>query len=310
MSVCPITYQPIGAGEKYSKEGLHLLSPKLISLNDLPYSAEEQRREAVARATKMSIQGVQPKLSAKLDVSNQSFVVVDNGGEYILKPQNDSYPELPQNEDLTMRLGRIAGIEIPLHGLIYSKDGSLTYFIKRFDRIGKKKKIAVEDFAQLSGKSRDTKYDSSMEKVITVLDTFCTFPAIEKVKLFRLTLFNFLVGNEDMHLKNFSLIRRDSKIELTPAYDLLNTTIVLRGDVEEIALPIDGRKKNLTQQLFLKYFGSERLKLSQKVIEETLQIFQNSFIEWQRMIAISFLSNPFKEKYKELMSRRRKILGV
>ena len=267
MSICPITYQPIKAGDKYSSDGLRLLSKKITTLHELPYSAEEQRLEAVARATKMSVQGVQPKLSAKLDTRSQGFIIVDNGGEYILKPQSHLYAELPQNEDLTMRLARIAGIEVPLHGLVYSKDGSLTYFIKRFDRVAKKKKVAVEDFAQLSGKSRDTKYDSSMEKIAAILDKHCTFPVIEKLKLFQLTLFNFLIGNEDMHLKNFSLIRRDSKIELSPAYDLLNTTIVLRGDVEEIALPIDDRKRNLTQQLFLKYYGGERLLLAPKVIE-------------------------------------------
>lgn len=93
------------------------------------------------------------------------------------------------------------------------KDNSLTYFVKRFDRTGRHKKMAVEDFAQLSGASRETKYKSSMEKVVKILDRFCTFPAVEKVKLFELTLFNFLVGNEDMHLKNFSLIRNEDKKE-------------------------------------------------------------------------------------------------
>ena len=102
-----------------------------------------------------------------------------------------------------MRLAAAGGVAVPLHGLMYAKDGSLTYFIKRFDREGRKGKLAVEDFAQLMGRSRDTKYDGSMEKVAQVVETHCTFPAIEKIKLFRLTLVNFLLGNEDMHLKKF-----------------------------------------------------------------------------------------------------------
>jgi serine/threonine-protein kinase HipA len=134
----------------------------------------------------MSVQGIQPKLSATLNVSRQRFEVVDIGGHYILKPQNPQFPQLPENEDLSMRLAGAAGIDVPLHGLVYSKDGSFTYFIKRFDRIGRNKKLAVEDFAQLFGLSRETKYDASMEKVAAVIEKYCTFPALEKIKLFRL----------------------------------------------------------------------------------------------------------------------------
>ena len=151
---------------------------------------------------------MQPKLSAALNVRDGVFEVVDLGGRYILKPQVERYKHLPENEDVTMRLAATVGIEIPLHGLVYSKDGSLTYFIRRYDRKGQKDKVHVEDFAQLSGASRDTKYDSSMERVADIVEKFCTFPAIEKLKLFKRTVFSFLVGNEDMHLKNFSLIVR------------------------------------------------------------------------------------------------------
>lgn len=71
---------------------------------------------------------------------------------------------LPENEDLSMRLAAAAGLDTPLHGLIYAKDGSLTYFIKRFDQIGRNRKLAVEDFAQLMGLDRDTKYDASNQR--------------------------------------------------------------------------------------------------------------------------------------------------
>jgi serine/threonine-protein kinase HipA len=137
-------------------------------------------------------------------------------------------------------------------------------FQKRFDRIGHNKKLALEGFAQLSNEDRHTKYNSSMEKVITVIEKFCTFPKIEFVKLFKLTLFNFLVGNEDMHLKNFSLITKNKKISLSPAYDLLNSTISQKNAKEEIALPIRGRKSNLTKRDFFDYFAVERLGLNPK----------------------------------------------
>ncbi len=87
MNRCPITYEVCGE-ERYSRRGLNLLSRGLTHLNDLPYTAQEQREEAVARTARMSIQGVQPKLSARLKVREGSLEVVDIGGRYILKPQS------------------------------------------------------------------------------------------------------------------------------------------------------------------------------------------------------------------------------
>jgi serine/threonine-protein kinase HipA len=303
MNRCPITYELCGE-QKYSAQGLKLLSPKLKDLLDFPYNKGDQLKQAMARATKMSIQGVQPKLSARLNVSAGIFEIADQGGNFMIKPQNDLYEELPENEDLTMRLAALAGIEIPLHGMIYSKDGSRSYFIKRFDRLPKKKRVAVEDFAQLTGQTRETKYSSSMEKVAGVLDQFCTFPLIEKQKLFRLTIFNFLCGNEDMHLKNFSLIRRNGKVEISPSYDLLNTTIAMSNPQEEFALTLAGRKSKITKENLIDYFGSERLGLTSIIIKKTLQEIENQKLKWYKQIQISFLSEEMKKKYVELMSLR------
>lgn len=308
MNRCPITYELCGK-ERYSFKGLRHLSPRLQSLRDFPFSAEEQRQEAAGRADKMSIQGVQPKLSARLNIKQGMFQIVDTGGLYILKPQNLLFPEIPQNEDLTMRLAGIAGIATPLHGMFYCKDGSLTYFIKRFDRAGKRGKIPVEDFAQLAGKSRDTKYDYSMEKLVSLIERHCTFPALEKVKLFRLTLFNFLAGNEDMHLKNFSLIRLGAKVELSPAYDLVNTTIALKTPAEELALPLRGKKNRFQAQDFFEYFGRERMNLTQKSLDRIVAAFQKSFPKWEEMIGNSFLSEENKAAYWDLVNQRRRVLS-
>lgn len=307
MNTCPITYEPCG-DKKYSEKGLKLLSRNLAYLEDFPFTQEEQLREAAARAAKMSIQGVQPKLSAKLKVKEGIFEVVDKGGEYILKPQNIMYPQLPENEDLTMRLAEEIYLEIPLHGLMYSKDQKLTYFIKRFDRYGKGKKYSVEDFAQLSGNNRDTKYNYSMEKVAGLIERFCTFPAIEKVKLFKLTIFNFLTGNEDQHLKNFSLITKDNKVTLTPFYDLINTTISLANPVEEIALPLKGKKNKLTKNVLVDYWGKERLGLNDQVINQVLNSITEKFEVWNELINKSFLSDQMKEKYILLLTERKNII--
>ena len=307
MSICPITYEVCEG--KYSPGGLQMLSRSLRELHDLPYTALDQVVEAAARAPKMSIQGVQPKLSAVLNTRKNGFEFVDTGGRYILKPQNPQYRSLPENEDLSMRLAGAAGIPVPLHGMVYSKDGSMTYFIRRFDRSGKKK-IAVEDFSQLMGLSRDTKYDSSMEKIARVIDEYCTFPAIEKIKLFRLTLVNFLIGNEDMHVKNFSLMTREGKTELTPAYDLLNTSIVLSDPKEEIALPIKGKKNKLDSEILIDYFGRDRLGLNEKIISTILNNLKETAPVWDRLINISFLPDEMKRDYMMLLEKRRERIVI
>jgi serine/threonine-protein kinase HipA len=309
MNLCPITYTPCGEN-RYSEAGLKLLGGGLRTLNDLEYTAEEQRKEAFNRASKMSIQGVQPKLSAVLSIKDGKFILVDKGGRYILKPQHQLYTQLPENEDLTMKLAYEIGLEIPIHGLLWSKDNTLTYFIKRFDRKGQIDKVPVEDFAQLAGLSRDTKYDYNMEKIVKLIDDFCTFPAIEKIKLFKLVIFNYLIGNEDSHLKNFSIITDDNQTRLSPCYDLVNSSIVLKEQDEEIALPINGKKKHLTRNILVNYFGIERCELTEKSIEKVLETISLAIPKWKTLIDISFLAKEMKVKYLDLLDGRLTTLKI
>jgi serine/threonine-protein kinase HipA len=303
MNRCPITYNPCG-DNRYSDTGLKLLSNELTSLKDLEYTAEEQRKEAFNRASKMSIPGIQPKLSARLRIKEEKFDIVDTGGRYILKPQHQYFPEMPENEDLTMKLANEIGLEIPLHGLVWSKDNTLTYFIKRFDRKGQNDKVPVEDFAQLAGLSRDTKYEYSMEKIVGLINSFCTFPAIEKLILFKLVIFNYLIGNDDQHLKNFSVITEDGMVKLSPCYDLLNTTIEYRKPDEEIALPLKGRKKHLIYHMLVKYYGLERCELTTKSVDKVLETVSSAIPIWKSLINSSFLSKGMKVKYLELLEMR------
>jgi serine/threonine-protein kinase HipA len=309
MNQCPITYAPCGES-RYSQAGLKFLNAGLKTLNDLEYTAEEQRKEAFNRAAKMSIQGVQPKLSAILSIKDEKFILVDKGGKYILKPQHQIFTQLPENEDLTMKLASEIGLEIPIHGLLWSKDNTLTYFIKRFDRKGQHDKVPVEDFAQLAGLNRDTKYDYSMEKIVKLIDDYCTFPAIEKIKLFKLVIFNYLIGNEDSHLKNFSIITDDNQVKLSPCYDLVNSTIVLKEQDEEIALPLKGKKKHLTRNILVDYFGIERCKLTDKSVEKVLETITLAIPKWKTLIDVSFLSKDMKVKYLDLLDGRLTTLKI
>lgn len=324
---CPLTYEilpaecsgfPISSTMNYGAycaDGLKMLSRNLKGLKVFPYTREEQINLAKRMAGKLSIQGVQPKLSAVLDVRQESFILTERGGTYILKPQNLLWAHLPENEDLVMDLAGMFGISVPLHGLIYGQDGSLTYFIRRFDRPSVRhpiqKKIAIEDFAQLSGKNRLVKYESSMEQVLKVIEQFTTFPMIEKQKFFRISLFNFIIGNEDMHLKNFSLIQNGKIIELSPAYDLLSTIVALEGQAhEEIALPLNGRKNRLTFYDWITYFAYERLNLPPKLVQIIFEELQNIYAPWYTHIDRSFLPESQKGALKNLIQKRLSIFNI
>lgn len=309
MNKCPLSYLPCGEG-KYLPEALRRLHRDLADLEDLPYSAQEQRSEALGRMHRMSIQGVQTKLSATLMVRKSTFELTDIQGTFIIKPQSDLYRCMPENEDLTMRMAAACGIETPWHGLIWCKDGTLSYVIRRFDRIGRNQKRAVEDFAQLAGLSRDTKYDYTTEKMIRLLDAHCTFPALEKLKFFRLLLFCFLTGNEDMHLKNFSLITQKGRVELSPAYDLLNTTLILEKTQDELALMLSGKRREFRRRELVDYFGLNKLALTPAAVQKVLNGFEKAFPAWLDLLERSFLEEDLKKGYRKLLEARSARLGL
>lgn len=302
MPQCLLTYNAISQG-CYSPDGLKKIDRNLKGLEIFDYTVDEQLLQAKKYATKLSIQGVQPKLSARLNVAKTRFDIVERKGNYILKPQHRDYAQLPENEDLSMKLAQMAGIDVPIHGLIRCKDESLTYFIKRFDRKGHGK-VPIEDFAQLSGSTRDTKYNYSMEKLAKLIAQYCTFPMLENIKLFRRVIFNFLIGNEDMHLKNYSIITQDKKIELSPAYDFLNTSIVVEQVEDEIALPICGKRSRLKREDLIDYFGVEILDLPQSEVSRILKAVMDKRNDWERLIRRSFLSESMQVAYLDLLDAR------
>jgi serine/threonine-protein kinase HipA len=304
-----ITNEPSAGPGPYSPAGLRLLDRRLQSLAPLPYTQQQLIEEAAARSVKMSIQGMQPKVSTVLRVTEGRMEVVDHDGRYIVKPPHLVYPELPENEALTMSLAATLGIEVPTHGLLLNHDQTHSYFIRRFDRVGWRKQ-PVEDFAQLSGASRDTKYDSSTEQLIEIIDRFCTFPALERMKFLDRLLCAYLTGNEDMHLKNWSLITRDDKVELAPAYDLLNSTIPHPRSREELALPLCGKKSNLCANDFWSYLAAERLGLSASLINQTKTRIAEACAGWPARIESSFLSPEMKARYLTLLEERRRKLSA
>ncbi len=253
----------------------------------------------------ISVPGVQPKLSMSLikeKPEKRLTVVGALGGQYIFKPPTVKYPEMPANEHLTMRIAEAFGIRVVPSSLIRLASGELSYITKRIDRSSAGEKIHMIDMFQIT--EAFDKYKSSTEKVGKAIDSYSDNTLLDKVFYYEIVLFSFLTGNNDMHLKNFSMIESASGWTLSPAYDLLNVSIILPDDTEELALTLAGKKKKLKRQDFEQL--GKTLGLNNKQIAGTFKRFllkKNSAMKW---IDKSFLSVDMKAAYKELMEKRYK----
>lgn len=286
-------------------------SKKIFGVNIppvLPYS-EKNMEELAAQViqTQVAVTGVQPKLSLHLASQEhpnlaKRFTIVGMWGGFILKPASPHYPELPEVEDLTMHLANIAKISIVPHSLIRLASGNLAYITKRIDRV-KKTKLHMEDMCQLTERLTEDKYRGSHEQVAKAILKFSVNPGLDVVNFFELVLFSFLTGNADMHLKNFSLLHQQAAGPiLSPAYDLVATTLVNPADDEDLALTLNGKKKKLNRNDFITAFKT--LGLDEKQQENIFKKMERAKKSWIEFIDISFLSNDLKTAYKNLLQNR------
>lgn len=266
----------------------------------------ELAREVVER--RISVPGVQAKLSMSLLKENKGqsdtrlTVVGALGGQYIFKPPSDRFPEMPQNEHLTMRMAEIFGIRVVSSSLIRLASGELSYITKRIDRKETGEKIHMIDMFQIT--EAFDKYKSSMEKVGKAINSYSDNTMLDTLIFFELTLFSFLIGNNDMHLKNFSMIESASGWLLSPAYDLLNASILNPDDKEELALSLSGKRNKLKRALFIQF--AEKLGLTDKQIKGVFKRFERNIPMAMELIDRSFLSEEMRNAYKEVFESRYK----
>ncbi len=275
---------------------------------ELPYTETQMEDLALQIIrSQVTITGVQPKIS--LDISSgqnknepKRFTIVGLWGDYILKPPTQQYPQLPEVEDLTLHLAGIAKIEVVPHSLIRLKTGKLAYITKRTDR-SKSGKIHMEDMCQLTEKLTEDKYRGSYEQIAKTILKFSTNPGLDVVNFFELVLFSFLTGNADMHLKNFSLIHKPGTgTILSPAYDLVATTLVNTADDEDLALTLNGKKKKIRYNDFVAAFNTLKLETKQQV--NIFKKMERAKDKWMEFIDISFLTDDFKVMFKQLIEDR------
>jgi serine/threonine-protein kinase HipA len=275
---------------------------------DFPYT-ELQVRELAVKAiqSQISVTGVQAKLS--LDVAKQEkkdspakFTIVGLWGGYILKLPSSTYPQLPELEDTTMHLADLCQIQTVPHTLFRLQSGKLAYVTKRIDRT-KKGKLHMEDMCQLTERLTEHKYRGSYEQIGKAIVKYSSHPGLDIVNFFEQVIFSFLTGNADMHLKNFSLLNKpEGGYSLSPAYDMVATALVVKGDEEELALTLNGKKKKLKRKDFI--LAMDHFKMDPKVKDILFKKFQSVIPSWFDFIEISFLENEMKFQYTELIKER------
>lgn len=282
---CLACHKETGLENPYHKKclkslfGSDVLPETDFGMGDLPSRVSET-------AGKMSISGVQIKASVKVCSPNELKIVAE-GGTHILKPEPGEYPELPQNENLCMNMAASFKMRVPPHGLIRLKDGKLCYAVKRFDRDGDKK-IHKEDMAQILNLPTGSKYSASLESVGKAIKENSANPYLDLFDFFQRILFNFVVGNGDMHLKNWSLLALESGMNgLAPCYDFVSSKIHLPKE-DESALSLNGKRNNLKRKDFEEF--AAHLVLEPKAALNALNSAVEAEAEMISMIRSSFLS--------------------
>ena len=305
MCKCLYCYKPLEEGQK----DFHpQCAKKFFGVEETPmleyrHDDLDKLAEQVIRA-QTTLTGVQPKLSLNLDKHEDSnhLTIVGLWGDYIFKPQTDGYPQLPENEDLTMHLAEAAKINVVPHSLIRLADGELGYITKRVDRTTDGQKIDMEDMCQLTLHPTEYKYKSSYEQIAKTIVLHCDTPKLALVNYMQLLLFCFVTGNNDMHLKNFSLYRPADSYLLTPAYDLVNVSIANPKDKEELALTLSGRKAKLRLDDFL--HAGATMGLEKKVVLRLIANMNKALPNWKSLIEDSFLNKDMKKAYEETITKR------
>ena len=260
---------------------------------------------ALATVGQTTLSGIQRKISLGLLSGKTTLQLAAGRGRYILKPQSQTFPSLPENEHLTMRLASMVGIETPPCGIVRLPDGTFAYIVARFDRPVDGGKLHQEDFCQLARKSPKEKYEGSAELCARLVRTFATEPLIELVRLFRLLVFSWWTGNGDMHLKNFSLLTgKDGIHRLSPAYDLVSTRLVIPDD--DLALPVGGKTRNLTRRSWIGL--AEYCGIPDRVSSRLLQEFPAALERARPLVGRSFLPKAMQEAYVSLLEERAGIL--
>ena len=311
MNKCLYCYKELDVGEVDFHKACSKKFFGMPEAPELPYSLDElDSLAAQVIRSQTTLTGVQAKLSLHIDrhAGSKRLTIVGLWGDYIFKPQTQEYRNLPENEDLTMHLAEIAKIKVVPHTLIRLKDGSLGYLTKRIDRTADGEKRPMEDMCQLTERQTEYKYKSSYEQIAKVIAKYSYTPLLDQTDFYEQVFFSWMVGNNDMHLKNFSLYAPNGKWGLAPAYDLLNVSLVNPKDTEELALTLNARKKHIKKSDFVKAMALSGI--APKVFDNMVAKYNKLLPKFNEVICMSFLNADDKELYMQSIAARLGRLSV
>lgn len=260
-----------------------------------------------------TVPGVQKKLSLHLvsDSRKPRLTLVNYPTGYILKPQVAEFEALPESEQLIMTMADMAGISTVPHALIKGNAG-LAYITKRVDRNltdDKIEMLAMEDFCQLDLRLTEDKYRGSYERCAKIIKQYSSRVGIDMAEFYIRLVFCFIVGNSDMHLKNFSLIETaegSGEYVLSPAYDLLPVNANMPADKEQFALSMNGKKMNIRKGDFLKF--ADTCGITRQTAEKLIENLVKLTPKWLAMCENSLLPDELKDRLKKIIIERTEVL--
>ena len=328
LNICPSTL--VEGFQTYSPAAVKLLFDGNPVSHILPFRSpnneEAENEEYAKHVGRVSLSGVQPKAGLIIKGNQLVRPSEQERSRYILKPAPSSYALLerkdyPANEHLSMQLAsQVYHIETAPNALCFFSDGEQAYITRRFDAAPDGSKYQQEDFASLAGLTKahggsDYKYSNlSYEECAEIIGKYTTAPSVEILKFFRMVVFNYLILNDDAHLKNFSLINRsDGEYHLSPAYDLINTSLHLyepRIFALDKGLFHEGMHLTDTRtvtRVDFEEFG-RRIGLATRLVKRELDNFATEQPLAKELINRSFLSDKLKKYYWQSYNYRRTTL--
>ena len=255
----------------------------------------------------LSITGVQKKISCSVkgDKKTKKLFFDTDNSEFIIKTPDKEIPDITENEHFIMQLANDIGLETVENGLIKTKNNGFLYITKRIDRVSGKK-LPMEDFCQLSNKLTEYKYQGSYEKCVKeIIEKYSSRKQIDKIRFFNVIYFSYVVGNTDMHLKNFSLYDDGSGFHLAPFYDLVSSYLLVGQD--EFALSLNDKRKKLTKNDFIKF--GENIGLSKELSMKLIKSL-NAKIDYgfKTLLPTSLMIEKLNKKMEKLVKERLTIL--
>lgn len=310
MSKCLFCYQELEEGQVDFHPSCARKFFGSVTAPILPYTRDNMSELAhqVIR-TSSSVTGVQAKMSLDVNRGGKNeptkFTIVGLWGKYIFKPQSAKYPCLPELEDLTMKMAEVARIRTARHTLIRLADGELGYLTLRMDRGKKGEKISMLDMCQLTNRLTEHKYYGTYQQLADTVKMFSSAPMLDVQRFWEVVLFSWIMGNSDMHCKNFSLIDiGKGKYALAPAYDLLAVLLADPTDTEEMAMSfsVGGAKNGFNRNTFMTAFTQSGISTS--IAEKMIERMKGNLPKWEELINQSFLSDRMKSSYILLLRKR------